>query len=358
MSNRVAMRSLLLSLGGIALLVGCNDDEVAAPGDPLAAIQGAAHFPYELQDIPENELWDKGYYLVDLAALDTTAFRLDADGVMMVKVVDTFYYNPVTLANYGLALVDDYDQTGEAHYLDSARKFADRMIAEADMFHGAMYFPYDFDWRLHGYPDAADLMKAPWYSGMAQGRALSFFIRLSHETGDDKYLKAADQAFLSFFHPRSAGTPFTVEIDPRGFYWIEEYPHAVPEQVLNGFGYAVRGLYEYYMETRNPDALWITQAALTTLREYVYNYRVPDHYSLYCLAHRLAYLDYHRFAITLTMDMFRISADPYFRTASDLFEADLQAVIAAGSIGGPLDLPIELSDPQWKLPPRQGDFSN
>jgi hypothetical protein len=114
MSNRVALRFLLLSLGGIALVVGCNDEEVVAPGSSLADIQGAAHFPYQLQDIPENELWDRGYYLVDLAALDTTFFRLDADGVMMVKVDGIFYYNPVTLSNYGLALVDDYDRPGNS----------------------------------------------------------------------------------------------------------------------------------------------------------------------------------------------------------------------------------------------------
>jgi hypothetical protein len=137
---------------------------------------------------------------------------------------------------------------------------------------------------------------------------------------------------------------------------MEEYPHEVPEQVINGFVFAVYGVYEYYKETGSPDALWILQAALTTLREYVYDFRVPGGTCYYCLAHRSQYTTYHLWVVGLVTDLYRISGDPFFRTASELFEADRQAVIAAGSIAGPESLPAELSDAQWKLAPRPGGF--
>ena len=37
-------------------------------------------------------------------------------------------------------------------------------------------------------------MVAPWYSGMAQGQALSAFIRLYNVTNDDSYLKISSKS--------------------------------------------------------------------------------------------------------------------------------------------------------------------
>ncbi|MGD8362437.1 MAG: D-glucuronyl C5-epimerase family protein, partial [Gemmatimonadota bacterium] len=146
--------------------------------------------------------------------------------------------------------------------------------------------------------------------------------RLYKVTGDEKYLEACRETFPSFLRPRGVQAPFTVELDPLGYCWIEEYPRSVPNQVLNGFIYSLYGVYEYYMLTKDPTVLKVTQAALTTLREYAADFRVPGEISYYCLSHRSQIASYHTRHIKLVGDLYRMTWDSYFKYLSNALKRD------------------------------------
>jgi D-glucuronyl C5-epimerase-like protein len=77
------------------------------------------------------------------------------------------------------------------------------------------------------YPDT---LKAPYYSGLAQGQGISLLVRAHKESGDARHLDAVRAAFVSFRHPiEEGGVAFT---DESGDLWFEEYidsPHGHPQ---------------------------------------------------------------------------------------------------------------------------------
>ena len=108
-----------------------------------------------------------------------------------------------------------------------------------------------------------------------------------------------------------------------GDLWLEEYPSCRPTHVLNGFNFAVFGLYDYERLTRDPAATQLLQGALSTLRRRAGAYRVPGEYSYYDLVHRTQHEHYHDIHIWQLRDLSLVSRDPYFGgLARSVLEAD------------------------------------
>jgi hypothetical protein len=82
---------------------------------------------------------------------------------------------------------------------------------------------------------------------MAQGEAISLYLRMHQALGDASLLETATRAyrFLAVDH-RDGGVR---RHDDEGNLWLEEYPSAEPSFVLNGFVYALLGLYDLYRVT-------------------------------------------------------------------------------------------------------------
>ena len=71
---------------------------------------------------------------------------------------------------------------------------------------GLPVWNHHFDWEYR------DILKAPWYSGLAQGQGISVLVRAHKESGDAAYLDAANRAFASFQKPiANGGVAFTDE---------------------------------------------------------------------------------------------------------------------------------------------------
>jgi len=81
-----------------------------------------------------------------------------------------------------------------------------------------------------------------WYSAMAQGQAMSLLVRAHARSGRHKYLDAAVRA-LALFDVRSADGGIVARFMDN-YVWYEEYPTIPPCFVLNGFMYALIGLYD------------------------------------------------------------------------------------------------------------------
>jgi hypothetical protein len=245
----------------------------------------------------------------------------DAAGVRMVRIGGRLYNHPVAQAQYGILLLESYRLTGDARYLTRARAQADRIIAHRARYLDAWFFRYDFPYALHS---RYQRFSVPWYSGMAQGQALSLFTRLWEVTGVSSYRVAMGMAYRSFFVRPVAGKPWMTWVSG-GLLWLEEYPISgtvTGDRTYNGHGFAAFGLYDYYLAIGDPDALTLLQGALTTTRDEHLRFRNRGWRSAYCLAHRQDGGYYHQTHIGQFLYMYRITEDVTFARMADLYHYD------------------------------------
>jgi hypothetical protein len=79
----------------------------------------------------------------------------------------------------------------------------------------------------------------PWYSAMAQGEAASVFVRAALTLGDERFADAAERAIQPLVTEGSS----IVAQTPEGPV-LQEYPTQPPSHVLNGWMFALWGLYD------------------------------------------------------------------------------------------------------------------
>ncbi|WP_203136300.1 D-glucuronyl C5-epimerase family protein [Microbacterium sp. JZ31] len=192
---------------------------------------------YAIRELPQS-MWP--YIAAGPGPLEGTN-TYDDEGVSVRVVGGEEFDHPVLQAQFMLTRLSSYGHNGDPEYLARIIAHAERLIDNAVIARDAMYLPYPFDWALHG--DRSDMMIAPWYSAMAQGQALSAFVRLYEATGNERYRTVADQLFASFKNLRAAGSPWTVNVDDEGYLWFEEYakdPGA--DRSVNGHIFAIYGV--------------------------------------------------------------------------------------------------------------------
>jgi hypothetical protein len=247
---------------------------------------------------------------------------MDANGVAKKLVNGVLYDHPVRQAATAVKMVDGYRLTGDPAYLERAIRNADRLLAKAVRSGTALYFPYPYSFSLHRI--STQTLKAPWYSGMAQGEALSAFVRLFEVTGDSRWREAADAVFASFTikGPRT-GKLWVVDVDASGYLWLEEYPlRAKPDRTFNGHLYAVFGLYDYWRLTRDGDALLLVRGALATVQAYASAWRLPGGISRYCMAHVVRAPRYHVVHTDQLYAIYHLTGATKWAALADKFLAD------------------------------------
>ena len=324
------MRSALLAL---VLAAAFLDTRVVAQASGSEALQplaeaGIRHLsPYPI--------------VADRAKLGAyeTGFNLEDSGDDYPPMVAG---HPQLLASWGGHALSKYlaapSAPEAAAHLARARSYADFLITQARTIDGAWMFPYDLDTKHY---------EGRWFSGLAQGSALSLFSELAHVTGSARYRRAADLTFRSFFLFRPE--PYTHDewisnVDEHGYYWVEEYPRDSPEHVLNGHQFAIVGLHKYYMLTRDPAAEYLVRAGVATMAHYAEALRNPGWLSskrvLDGRGERAAFFSlkhsYHLIHIDLYRYAFAMSGDPAIAEAIAGYledEAAFQRVLATvGSV--------------------------
>ncbi|MDA8436321.1 MAG: D-glucuronyl C5-epimerase family protein [Actinomycetales bacterium] len=265
----------------------------------------------------------------------------DASGVRMYLVGGVQHNHPVAQAQYGLRLLDSYRLTGDAAYLTLAVAQAQRIISLRVVSNGAWFYPYDYAFALHQDPTKG-LMRAPWFSAMAQGEALSLFTRLFEVTGDTAYRSAADLTFRSFLARPSATRPWVVHVDAARNLWLDEFPHypaAGSDFTLNGHVFASYGLYDYYVLTHDLRARQLWDGALHTVSVIVpTRIRNPGWISNYCVAHGHPSPRYHAVHVGQLLELHAMTGSIVFARLADLLAADYpsprvsgKAILAAGT---------------------------
>ena len=167
-------------------------------------------------------------------------------------------YNPIAIAQFGLGNYNLCSRTGDSARRTKFFQSADWLASNLEQNpHGLWVWNHRFDWEYR------ETLKAPWYSALAQGQGISVLVRAHKETGDARYLDAAQRAFASFQQPiENGGVAFT---DAGGDLWFEEYIVSPPTHILNGFIWALWGVYDHFLATRDETAQELFSRGVRTL---------------------------------------------------------------------------------------------
>ncbi|MGZ8377269.1 MAG: D-glucuronyl C5-epimerase family protein [Gemmatirosa sp.] len=276
--------------------------------------------PIALRSLQRSELWDWGPGLYTVYPLPH-----DEQGLPYLLIDDVRVRQPVSISMIGILKLSNAEILKTPLVRDTVERWARTLIAEADTTPSTIHFPYKFPLKLHSFPQ--EQLTSPWYSALAQGEVLQLLVRLYVMTGKPEYRVWADKVFAPFLdvRPVSENPRSVAHIDRDGYYWADEYPNnGRPDLTLNGYMYAIRGVYEYWQLTKSPDAERVVRASMTTLKRYHQHFRAPGGGpSSYCLRHpETRDGEYHKQIVALFLDFQRMSGDPVFQKASDDFKSD------------------------------------
>lgn len=181
-----------------------------------------------------------GQYYMTFAGKARYAGPFDDDDVPMLEYRGTIgrQYNPIAIAQYGLASFNQYQRSREPawrrRFLRCAEWLATRLTPNA---HGVPVWTHAFGWPYR------ETLVAPWYSGLAQGSGVSLLVRAAQETGGRDYASAAEAAFRALTVDVADGGVIVTGSDGRP--WIEEYIVDPPSHILNGFVWALWGVWDF-----------------------------------------------------------------------------------------------------------------
>ncbi|TDQ05335.1 D-glucuronyl C5-epimerase family protein [Labedaea rhizosphaerae] len=304
----------------------------AAPAAPLvrASIGGYPQYTGMVAHVPIGE---RAYDLSTVTPVEGYGL-VDSTGVRMVSVGGKLHNQPVSQGAYAVENLNSYRLTGDSAYLDIAVRNAQRLIDIHVVSDGAWYYPYDYDRVVVG--STSGTLHAPWYSGMAQGRALTAFVRLYQATGEEKWRAAADATFTSMRQAPQGTAPYAVHLDASHRLWLEEYPRypvADSEKVLNGHIAALFGLFDYWQLTGNATALSLIRGAVETVRlTAMPEFRRIGASSRYSLQHNTPAGAYHQLHVQQLLGLLTYTHDPGFAAAAAAYRGDYPRPDITGTV--------------------------
>jgi heparosan-N-sulfate-glucuronate 5-epimerase len=276
-------------------------------------------FPAENANASTTELGE--YYMLFAEKADYRG-AYDAKGIPQLDYHGDIglQYNPIAIAQYGLGNYNLWHRTNDP---DRRRKFfliADWLCSNLELNpQGLLVWNHHFDWEYR------DTLRAPWYSALAQGQGISLLVRAHQESGDARYLEAAHCAYSAFEHPvENGGVAFT---DKSGDLWFEEYIVCPPTHILNGFIWALWGVYDYHLATKNGAAQELYSRGVRTLLHNLARYDL-GFWSLYEQAGTrlpmVASSFYHQLHIVQLRVMYRLTREDLFAEMADRWDKYLQ----------------------------------
>jgi heparosan-N-sulfate-glucuronate 5-epimerase len=234
----------------------------------------------------------------------------DASGIPMLDYHGRIgrQYNPIAVAQWGLGNYNLYIRSRESTRRGKFITASDWLRSHLEQnAHGQWVWNHHFDWEYRS------TLRAPWYSGLAQGQGISLLVRAHRETGEQTYMEAAQRAFATFLKSTDqGGVAFT---DEHGDLWFEEYIVSPPTHILNGFLWASWGVYDYFLATGAEAAQQLFAAAVRTIRANLNRYDL-GFWSLYeqsgTSLPMVASTFYHHLHIVQLQVMHRLAQDEFF----------------------------------------------
>jgi len=226
-------------------------------------------------------------------------------------------YNPIAIAQYALGNYNLARQTENKTYHDkfliNAEWLLENLFATC---YGTHLWPHHFDFEYFR------PLVAPWFSGLAQGQGLSVLLRAFVESGHNEYLEAAKEVLQSLSVPiEKGGVQYK---DHNNYLWIEEYLVEPPTHILNGFFWALWGVYDYYLLTKSEEAQKLFNNYTKTILHYLPKYDIKF-WSLYELTPQriqsIASPFYHHLHIVQLEVMYRLTGERMFAEYGERWRA-------------------------------------
>ncbi|NSW45958.1 MAG: hypothetical protein HPY79_09115 [Bacteroidales bacterium] len=210
--------------------------------------------------------WDKslGVYYIDMrpAMVHYTQNyydgKFDDQHVPMIGINGRYEYFPVNICQYGFMLHADwleYQDENKLKNLFACIERLEKLKHETEQW--AVWY--------NNFDDKKYNIKAPWPSAMAQGEVISLYLRVYQITQNSSLLETAWKAYQ--FMNVDVKDGGVKRIDKDGHLWYEEFPSEPPSYVLNGFIYALFGLFDLYRVTGNIMVKYNIDACLETIRQ-------------------------------------------------------------------------------------------
>lgn len=248
--------------------------------------------------------------------------QIDDEGVPVVfwNSDGTASPSPVNIILYGLGSHDIYLRGGDKRYLSQFQS-ASRWLANHHVPLGnGIGWSHDVDMPVFK-------LRAPWFSGIVQGLALSLFVRAHQLDSNSVWSELAYQTWLGFQLPIESGG-FHRAVNEGVIF--EEYPSPKLDCVFNGMCHALIGLWEVSQSGLVKQADADFRAGLNALRSYLPRF---DHkgWSLYSLSQstgspHLASPYYVRANAVLAQVIGLIANDPEFTAYGDRWLRTSQSV--------------------------------
>jgi heparosan-N-sulfate-glucuronate 5-epimerase len=242
----------------------------------------------------------------------------DAGGIPLLNYHGSIglQYNPIAISQWGLGNFNLFLRTQKQERRTKSLIAADWLVEHLELNpHGVPVWNHHFDWEYR------TPLKAPWYSGLAQGQGISLLVRVWRETGNRGYLDAATRAFASFSKSTDEGG--VCFIDEMSNLWFEEYIVSPPTHILNGFIWAAWGVYDFFLATKNEAARHLFDRAVETLRKNLDAYDL-GFWSLYeqsgTRLPMVASPFYHQLHVAQLRVMHRLTGDEIFAQTADRWE--------------------------------------
>lgn len=170
----------------------------------------------------------------------------DSTGIPMVKYSGSYYYNPITVAQYTLSYYNKYlnAQGKNKDYLKNQFLNGANWIINNIDSEGALRYQFNYKHYL-----SDEEFKSGWVSAMAQGQALSVLARAYHMTNDKKYIDAGNSIFEFLTKPVSDGGVMdnlgSLDESLGGYIFFQLYVTNPQSYTLNGHMYTLIGIYDW-----------------------------------------------------------------------------------------------------------------
>lgn len=182
-------------------------------------------------------------------------------------------YNPNAIAQSALGFYELYLDAIEVGNMEDAEEQKRSFFIQADWFleHGRSVADDVLLWEYNFPFEMRRQMENPWRSALAQGQALSVLLRAYAITNDERYLESAQRGYNAFRYEcfkHEGGVVFRDGND----VWLEEYIIEPPDHILNGFIWALWGVWDYMTATGDQHANDLYNNSLDTIERHLDGY--------------------------------------------------------------------------------------
>ncbi len=239
--------------------------------------------------------------------LSTGIRKLDRDKIIVYKIpyTSSFDYYPVEIALFALGNLEKFLDTGEERYREVFIRHVDWLVKNISIKDDFGVWEHNFVLPYYKFD------RVPWVHGMAQGVAISALVRAYQLTGNKKYLEVAKLAYGAFERDIDEGG--VRYVDSRGDIWIEEYAILPPPHILNGFIYAMLGMYDLYSATKSVSILNLINECKNTLVRNLHKYD-NGFWSLYDLLNKFpSSKKYHELHIEQLNVLYSLTGEDIFK---------------------------------------------